>query len=135
MKLINNLIILGTIVLLLIIFMPNKYEGFNNYNGRVYRPLRYNYGHTNSIPNYTVFSAHPNNLVCLYDKTNNRATKYMRLNDTGHPMYTSYNIPTECSPQIVPCPPLVIDDLNQEIGHPMPNKKHKDNLVCVTCAQ
>jgi len=140
---INNNILLGLLVLFVLYLLFNKknnaVEGYLDFPG-VYWPLDYKYGESNvgSIksvdmnPN-TVFSAHPNKLVCSFDQ--NEWTKHIRLHHSGGVMYTSNNPPSEVpSCKQVTCPPLV-KDLNtlKERDHFNPYPLRKDKLKCWQC--
>jgi hypothetical protein len=132
------------IILLIIIVIYNRYLNENNNketyeNQPVYRPLIYHHGYSgidlNKDTTNTLFTAHPNKMVCSspYDDQ----VKHIRLNDSGSPIYTSYNEPIEDEEcKLVECPPLIKDVSGNSTNfnvdrYYFPETRHK--LRCYQC--
>lgn len=126
----NNLIIISTILFFIFLFtcvlFYHKTETFipnyNNYEIHVSTPLTHNYGYSNIDD--PLLTAHPIKMIDanLPDKL----IKHIRLNNTGNPMYWTYNPPNSNIFNKVDCPYNVVDVTNKN----NPNSRY--NLICWT---
>lgn len=99
-------------------------------------PLVYKYGESNvGSTNFTdknvntLFSAHPNRLVCSHEQDN--LMKHAVLHPSGNIMHTSYNKPNNCKQ--VDCPKKHHDITPKDIDHYNPYPLRKDKLACWNC--
>ena len=122
-KIIIVIIVIIFIILLIkpkSIYNTESFISNEKYYSQIFSPLIYNYGYSNIDD--PIFSAHPMKLINanLPDKL----IKHVRLNNTGNPMYWTYDPPNSNMFNKVDCPYNVVDLTNTT------NLNSRYNLVC-----
>jgi len=150
----NKHIYIVIIVVLLYLCFNYKYknvEGYTQWGSwptrRIYRSLDYQYGKTNTFyDTHSVFSAHPNRLVChnsggmcdldlskdesVCSHEIDKKMKHIRLNNSGGMMYMSYNEPSEGIFKKIECPLLMTDIIGVRDIDKLNFPQTRDRITC-----